>query len=487
MTLPVVTPEKMAELEKAGFEQGADPAWCMEMVASHIASFIAREGHRRVKILVGRGNNGGDGARLGALLLERGIDAELFYVVGTGSELREKHLADFQGTKIPLAPFPKQEGELIIDALFGTGFKGPLPKDIAELIEQINQQKRLVYSIDIPSGLDGASGEPQPVAFFSKITFYCALPKEGFFLGRGFAYVGHLIHVPIGMDFSVEAPWHLLGLSDLHPPAIDRLRYKFQAGVVSGCIASSAFAGAGILAARAAFRAGSGYVRLAFTKEGRSAESLAPLEAVKYPCADATHLLSVLNDADAAWIGPGLPETDVGRELTETFLKQISVASVIDGGALFHLSKMKDYRLPRKAVLTPHRGEMHRLVPLKGGRADIEICQRFADQHGVTLVLKGAPTWIFHPKMPALISPFGDPGMATAGSGDVLTGIIAAQLASGMEPREAAYFGCALHGISGYLAAESLSSYSLIARDIIDYLPRAFAAIGPSCGPSRSI
>jgi len=93
-------------------------------------------------------------------------------------------------------------------------------------------------------------------------------------------------------------------------------------------------------------------------------------------------------------------------------------------------------------------------------------------------VLKGAPTWIFHPHMPALISPFGDPGMATAGSGDVLTGVIAAQLAAGLQPREAASLGAALHGISGYLAAQNLSSYSLIARDIIDYLPKAYRSLG---------
>lgn len=477
MTLPVVLPEKMAELERAAFAKGADPAWCMEMVASHIAAFIARDGHKRVRVLVGTGNNGGDGARLGALLLERGIDVELFYVEGKGSELREKHLADFPGTKGPLALFPKREGDLIIDALFGTGFKGPLPEEIAQLIEQINCEKRTVYSIDIPSGLDGASGKPLPVAFFARITFFCALPKEGFFLGPGFAYVGHLIHVPIGIDFSVEAPWRLLGLDDLHPPSINRLRYKFESGVVSGCIASSAMAGAGILSAKAAFRAGSGYVRLAFTHEGKSAESLAPLESVKYSCSDLNEVLAVLNNADAAWIGPGLPETQVGRELTEAFLKNIATPSVIDGGALFHLSKMDSYELPENAVLTPHRGEMHRLAPLMGGKADMETCQRFADQHGVTLVLKGAPTWIFHPGAPALISPFGDPGMATAGSGDVLTGVIAAQLAAGTPPREAALFGVALHGISGYLAARELSSYSLIARDIIDYLPKAFQQV----------
>lgn len=478
--LPVVLPEKMVSLENAAFANGTDPAWCMEVVANHIASYIVRSGYKRVKILVGTGNNGGDGARLGALLLERQVDAELLFLAGTGSELRERHLADFPGIKRPLAPFPAREGELIIDALFGTGFKGPLPSDIIALIDMINREKRTVYSIDIPSGLDGASGEPQPVAFFAKITFYCALPKEGFFLGRGFAYVGQLIHVPIGIDCTIDAPWYLIGLSDLHPPPIDRLRYKFEAGVVSGCIASSAMAGAGILSAHAALRAGSGYVRLAFTKEGKSAESLAPLEAVKYACDKPEAVLAVLNDAHAAWIGPGLPETGVGRTLVEAFLQEIAIPCVIDGGALFHLSQMKNYKLPKNAVLTPHRAEMHRLAPLTGGRADSEICQSFVDKHKVTLVLKGAPTWIFHPNTPALISPFGDPGMATAGSGDVLTGVIAAQLAAGLTPREAAFFGAALHGISGYLAAQNLSSYSLMARDIIDYLPKAYQTIGSS-------
>lgn len=479
--LPVVTPHEMAEAEKAAFSRGVDPAWCMEMVASGIAGYIHSEGWKRALILVGLGNNGGDGARLAQLLIERGVDTDILYVEGEQSPLCKEHLSAFSGTKSPLSPFPKRENQLVVDALFGTGFKGPLPEKIVDLIERVNREKHTVYSIDIPSGLDGASGKPQPIAFFAKVTFYCGLAKEGFFIGSGFAYVGHLIHVPIGIDFDIQSRWRLAGLSlikELMPP-IERLRYKFEAGSVSGLIASASMAGAGLLAARSAFRSGSGYVRLAFTEESKRSENIAPLESVKYLCTSNEEVMGVLNHADAAWIGPGLPETELGEKLTTLFLKEVKVPSVIDGGALFHLSKMDTFTLPQNAVLTPHRGEMHRLVPLTGdnSKEDIERCQQFVDKHEVTLVLKGAPTWIFHPNSPVVISPFGDPGMATAGSGDVLTGVIAAQLAAGLEPQGAAILGAAMHGISGQIAARDLTSYSLIARDLIDYLPKAIQLI----------
>lgn len=473
----------MAALEKSAFERGANPAAAAESVARGMSQYIVREKWKQVTILVGKGNNGGDGARLGSLLLEGGVEAELLYLEGEGSSLRERYLSDFKGKRAPLreAEIRFEPDRLIVDALFGTGFKGPLDPFCSRLIENVNKRGRRIYSVDIPSGLDGESGEPSPVAIRAHTTFYCGLAKTGFFLRSGFAYVGQLIPLPLGIDLKKKSAWRLMEREDLQSllPPIDRLRNKFEAGSVSGVVASNTMAGAGILSSMAAFRAGSGYVRLAFSCEGEAAVGAAPLEVVKYLCEDPREVVRVLNMSKAAWVGPGLPETDIGEPLVRACLEGLAVPSVIDGGALFHLSRMPDVKLPANAVLTPHRGEMHRLRALQGNNCkdDIEVCQRFAEERDVTLVLKGAPTWIFHPGEAVLVSPFGDPGMATAGSGDVLVGIIAAHLSAGLGPRQAAALGCALHGISGMLAAQELSSYSLIARDLIDYLPFAIKLI----------
>jgi NAD(P)H-hydrate epimerase len=480
---PVVTPDEMAILEQKNFSGSFNPEAAMERVARKVADEILQAGFERAIFLIGRGNNGGDGARAAQLLLESGIVVEVFYIEGEGSPLQKKHLEAFIGSKYPMSKFDidteRQPGTLFVDALFGTGFKGPLPEEITALIESLNRVSACIWSIDIPSGLDGESGEPQPVCLRAQSTLYCALPKKGFFLRSGFAYTGRLIHISLGIDFNHQSAWRMLDLNDLKMPSIDPLRHKFETGVVGGVIASREMAGAGALAARSAFRAGSGYVRLALFAQG--IDSLLPLESVKEVMKDPAQVADLLNQCDGAWIGPGLPENELGRALVKTVLAEAKIPLVLDGGALYHLSQMRACQLPPKTILTPHRGEMYRLDSRMGSGpltpTHIETARSFAERRGVTLVLKGAPTWIFHPGEPVLISPFGDPGMATAGSGDVLSGIIAALLAAGLEPREAAALGVGLHGISGELASRELTSYSLLARDLIHYLPQAIAYV----------
>ena len=147
---------------------------------------------------------------------------------------------------------------------------------------------------------------------------------------------------------------------------------------------------------------------------------------------------------------------------------------VIDADALFFLAENPSWKLPRGSILTPHQGEMHRLL---GEAPSWELCQAFAEEKQVTLVLKGAPTVIFHPGQLPLIITRGDPGMATAGSGDVLTGILAALVAQGLHPRCAAAVGVTLHGVSGEVAARELTSYCMTASDLIGYLPEAFKSV----------
>jgi ADP-dependent NAD(P)H-hydrate dehydratase / NAD(P)H-hydrate epimerase len=162
------------------------------------------------------------------------------------------------------------------------------------------------------------------------------------------------------------------------------------------------------------------------------------------------------------------------EKMLETLLPQISLPAVLDADALYFLSEHPQQKLPEAVILTPHHKEMERLLHLE---LSFSACKRFVEEKKVTLVLKGAPTVVFHPKKEPLIIPRGDPGMATAGTGDVLTGILAGLLAQGLSPYQAAVLGVYLHGLAGEIAAIDKTSYCLIASDLIDYLPEAFSLL----------
>ena len=189
------------------------------------------------------------------------------------------------------------------------------------------------------------------------------------------------------------------------------------------------------------------------------------------------HLLQVINHCKAAVVGPGLSTSKESAGLLKALLSAIEVPVVLDADAL-NLLAQKDYVLPTRCLLTPHVGEMARLLGLeKTPVLDLGFlakCQKYADKKHVTLVLKGAPTFIFHPFKTPSLSIKGDPGMASAGSGDVLSGILGALLAQGLETRDAALLGVFLHGLAGERAAREKTSHCMIASDIIRSLPSAF-------------
>ncbi|MBI3237124.1 MAG: NAD(P)H-hydrate dehydratase, partial [Chlamydiales bacterium] len=164
-------------------------------------------------------------------------------------------------------------------------------------------------------------------------------------------------------------------------------------------------------------------------------------------------------------------------KMLKKLLKLVNIPCVLDADALYFLSENPQMVLPKNSILTPHRQEMLRLLGKKSFSDDLlflEKCRAYSEEKNVTLVLKGAPTWIFHPKTPPFAMAVGDPGMATAGCGDILTGVLAAMLAQGLDPLPAALLGTALHGFAGKLAASDLTSYCMTASDLLEYLPDAF-------------
>ncbi len=325
------------------------------------------------------------------------------------------------------------------------------------MIERANASTLPIMAIDTPSGGMIQASE----------TLSLGLPKTTLF--ENWECVGRLsIHdfgLPQKYIDQAEEAFNLITTIQL--PKIKRTRHKYEAGYVVGVGGSPGMPGAAILSSFAALRAGAGIVRL-FHPAGMEAElAAAPPEIIRCSYRDSQPIVEALKKADALFIGPGLglQAHELLRELLRT-----TTPCVIDAEALTLIGTYR-FKLPPLAIITPHGGEMKRLLQ------EGETPQQFADVNDVIVVLKGAPTYIFSPHRKPFIMARGDPGMATAGSGDVLTGIIAAFLAETKDPLLSAQLGTYMHGVAGEIAASYLTSYSLVASDITEALPEAFALI----------
>lgn len=482
----VIEAKEMARIEKESIQEGASSEGYMlkagEGIARRVEAFIEeRKRAKKVTLLVGKGNNGGDAFVAGTFLMRRGFEVQAYHLVeaGDSSPLCKKHEKNFsgaggkviRGNEVPL------EG-VIVDGLLGTGFQGELEGTILEVIHKANRSRLPILSIDIPSGVNGNTGEVNPEAIYATETIYLGLPKLGFFIGDGYNYIGKLFQVDFGIDpkYLEKAQGNAFVVDEkVMPdllPAIQRVRHKYQAGYVIALAGSPGMPGAAMLSCLAALRSGAGIVRL-FHPKGMEDELIAaPHELIRNPYSweDPSPIFEEAKRAKACLIGPGLGKGKEVCSFVQAVVSKLALPMVIDADGLYHLKEF-----PKRAVLTPHYKEMlHLLGKEKLTHGD---CERFANQNGVTLVLKGAPTWIFHPEAAPLIIPKGDPGMATAGTGDVLTGMIAAFLAQGLQGREAATLGVYLHGTCGEIVASKQTSYDLIASDLIEVLPEAFQTL----------
>lgn len=479
----VIEAGEMAHIEKLSIEDGASSEGYMlkagEGIAKRIESFVEEKGRaKKITLLVGKGNNGGDAFVAGTFLLNGGFEVQAYHLVDAteSSPLCQKHEKKFiqaggvvkRGEELPL------EG-ILVDGLLGTGFEGKLEREIVEVIERANRSKLPILAIDIPSGVNGNTGEVDPIAIKAHETIYLGMPKIGFFIGQGYNYVGKLTRVDFGLGQKYCAMARGKGvvindraMPDLLPP-IERVRHKYQAGYVIALAGSPGMPGAAMLSCLAALRSGAGIVRLFHPKGMEEEFAAAPLELIRHPYSWEVPdpIFEEAKRAKACLIGPGVGKGEGIHTFVQSVVSKLDLPMVIDADALYHLKVF-----PKGAILTPHYREMLHLL----GKEELshDDCQTFVDQGEVTVVLKGAPTWVFHPKTTPLIIPKGDPGMATAGTGDVLTGMIAALLAQGLKGREAAALGVYLHGTCGEIVAAKQTSYDLIASDLIEVLPEAF-------------
>jgi len=492
----VITASEMKRVETISIDAGADAEAYMKQAAFGIATQVQQisqhlSKEKKITLLIGKGNNGGDAFCAGCYLIEKGYEivAYLLLPLKELTPLSQKFGSECQKKGGRLIHLQTDDqclvfGGIILDGIFGTGFSGK-PKGLAaQVIEKANQSKIPIVAIDIPSGLNGDNGQADGPCIEAYQTIYLGLPKAGFFYGNGYNYIGRLSGVDFGMDPSYLDQAHGVGYlinesaaSNLKPKIL-RNRHKYQSGYVLTIGGSKGMGGAAILAAHASLRAGAGITRL-FHPEGMEMDLVeAPVEVIKAPWKE---IYQEAKRAKSAVIGPGLGKAETVFQFLEDILQKLSIPLVIDADALYFLAKHPKIELPKSVILTPHHQEMLRLLGREQAFDKEEEfhanCQAFVEEKQCTLVLKGAPTWVFHPKTSPLIIPRGDPGMATAGAGDVLSGVLGAMLAQGLSSREAAVFGVFIHGLAGELAAKEKTSYSLIATDLIEFLPKAFALL----------
>jgi len=492
MTL-VVTAKEMQRIEKLAFEAGESGRDYMETAGREIAAVLEKElitpsAEFHIHLLVGKGNNGGDAFVAGYHLLKKGFDVTAHHLAPLDecSPLCEEMGARFKknGGKLDQISHTPQFNEkgIIVDGLTGTGFEGAAKGALAETIEAANQAHLPCYAIDIPSGLNGNTGEVETLAIKADATLYLALPKIGFFQGQGWDHVGELIPIDFGMPEKflhkaksvarIESKQSYVGKL----PPIKRTRHKYQAGYLLAVAGSPGMSGAALLSSYSALKTGTGIVRLFYPKEMEGELANAPYELIKesWDLSDDARITEEAKRAKALIVGPGIGRSDKTHKALRTLLAKTTLPTVIDADALYFLSIDPEMNLPDKTVLTPQTQEMERIL---GKPPTLAHCQEYVKEKGVTLVLKGAPTFLFHPHTQPLIIPYGDPGMATAGTGDVLTGVIGSMLAQGLSPNEGASLGVLLHALAGEIAAERESSFGMTATDLLHSLPEAILAL----------
>lgn len=482
----VVTCDEMRRLEKLCSAEGLSTEELMDNAAEALYGVILNwfelsGAPKEVVLVVGKGNKGGDALSVGTLLLQENfrVSAYLIYPIEELTPLCRARLDRFSEAGGALLPFRMEKEistSLIVDGIVGTGFHGTPDEVITHAITWTNSQNAPILAIDLPSGLDGSTGAAQGGVIDATITCCLGLPKIGCFIGKGWDYVGALLVCDIGILPEIlthaKSTALLLKKDTPHLPMIIRSRHKYEAGYVLGVSGSPEMPGAAALSTLATLRSGAGIVKL-FTQPETSSAHLAP-EVIRETI-DLARIEEEQTKADAIFIGPGLGRHPQTQKMFQKLLPRLVKPTVIDGDGLYHLAQISDFTLPMGSIVTPHHGEMTRL--LEGTHPTLDNCQRWAEKHDVTLILKGAPTILFHSKRHPLIIMEGDPGMATAGSGDVLTGMVAAFLAQKMPPDKAASLAVYLHGRAGELAAEELTSYSLIASDLIRFLPQALSEL----------
>lgn len=504
--MKILSAGSMREVDRRTIEEiGLPGAVLMETAGLRVVEFIKSHHPPATKVVVaaGPGNNGGDGLVVARLLHRAGYTVSLFSTVKAGSysndaAVNEQYLLN---TSFPInrliAPedlecFKKNiaTADLLIDALLGTGVDGPVEGIIAVLITIINASRLPVLSVDIPSGLNADNGFVGSVAVKADWTVTFAYPKQGLFLGQGAAHAGDIFvgDINIPSDLVENEPVELL--TQLHVsqqlPKRPLTAHKGSMGKVLIVAGSLGMSGAAAMTAESALKSGAGLVYLAVPQSLYPSLAARLLEVIiiglpeQEPgiidSAASSAIIKLAESCDVLAAGPGLDPGEATVELLANLIAGCSLPLVLDAGALEALiGKMHLLQQARQQpVLTPHPGEMSRLIGtdiehIQENRLNLAI--KYADSWNAVLLLKGYNTVIAAPDNRIRINPTGSSILATAGSGDLLTGMIASFIAQGINSFEAAAVGAFCHGLAGDFIS---SSRGYMARDIMMQYPRVF-------------
>jgi NAD(P)H-hydrate epimerase len=428
----------------------------MERAGAAVAreALLAFPSARRFACVCGGGSNGGDGRVAARLLREAGHEAD--------------ETTELDGY------------DLIVDALFGTGFHGAPRPEAAALIERINAAGMPVVSVDLPSGVDASTGEATGAVVNADLTVTFHALKVGLVVGPGRFHAGRIVVAGIGLD---DAPTEhrraTPALLELVPRRAAR-DTKYTSGSVLVVGGQPGMTGAACLTALAALRADAGYVTLAVPAESLPVVESLALEPVKLGWRDEDALATITAAAErtrALALGPGLGRTETRQTLVRDLLGRLDVPAVVDADALYGLEPVER---TAPTVLTPHAGELARLLDTDAawvGAHRLEAARSAAERFRAAVLLKGADTIVAAPESGAIVCDLGPSSLATAGTGDVLTGVVASFLAKGLEPQLAAATAAVAHALAAELVPYQAG---LVAGDLLTTLPRALAERSPA-------
>jgi len=454
--------------------------------------------HTRIYVFAGQGNNGADALAIARLLNEQGYYVFTYLINPTGMLSPEcetnknrlksedyQRLIEIEKKFIP----PKLEPQdIIIDGIFGSGLNRPLEGGFAKIVDYINHSESTVVSIDIPSGLfgdDNKNNNPQHI-IQADLTLTFEFPKLSFLMPENAMYVGEWKELPIGIhpDAYVKTKTSYGLITDEDVASLIKKRERFahkgdfgHALLIAG---SAGKMGAAVLAAKGCLRSGAGLLTAHIPGRGEVILQTTLPEAMVELDKNANYVTELpdISIYDTIGIGPGIGKADETRKLLQKLLETAHAQPlVIDADGLNLIAENNEllHHLPEGTILTPHVGEFDRLTGSSDNAYErIQKARSIAAEQKICIILKGAYTAVCTPTGRIFFNTSGNPGMATAGSGDVLTGIILGLLSQGYRPEEASVIGVYLHGVAGDLAAANLSEENMIADDIIQNLGIAF-------------
>ena len=519
--MKLVTTQEMKEIDKLAMEKyGVSGLLLMDAAAKQVADAVVDELEKvyleknrgesaqnpcKVVVLCGGGNNGGDGFGAARWLHSYGNVVKVFLIGSTCDKISgdaASELAMLKAAGVVVRELAKEEdwfavelaierADIVVDAILGTGFSGELRPAARRACQLINQLAQRIVAVDVPTGVNSDNGATCEDAVKANVTVTMELPKVGLLLHPGKRLCGTVLVAGIGMPPKLleEYPSHKYQITDAMVRSLLPIRaedaHKGDAGRVVVCAGSPGFTGAAALTSSAAVKAGAGLVSLLTPLSSREVLAVKLTEVMVYGLlermpgvlgsAAANDVLERANKADVLAIGPGLGISDSTQQTVRDILAKCEVPVVIDADAITALKEHTDIlsKMTAPKVLTPHAGEMARLTGLaveEINRDRISIAQKYAKEWQAVVVLKGAPTVVACPDGTVYVNSTGSKALATGGSGDVLTGIIAGLAAQGISLSEAAVCGVYLHGSAGSLACKNVG---LAAGEIACFLEEA--------------